>query len=369
MQRILLLTHISPPAVDGGSRVIVKMGESLNKLGHQTLLISSNCYSTDDFTHHHKIIIPQSSGAIALPIYTIFHKPLKLISKIFPIFSVFAKGPIFKIIPFIKVLISILKFKPDYIIAGPLPTTIILYANFFKKITKAKLIINASYHPTDHDFQNKLLLNTLKTTDYIWTLTDYESKLFKNSILLGNGVDKSLLKKSPKIFPKVPTLLYIGSLSKHKNIEELISIHQQLLFQFPKLKLIIAGQKSLYYPQIKNLFKQKNIKTIFNFKPRSLARLIDRCSILVSPSTQESFGLTLIEAWARKTPVIALNIPSSLELISKSNGGLIGLNNIKQLLSNPILAKKLGQNGYNYVVAFYLWPDIAKKLCQKLQLL
>jgi hypothetical protein len=117
MTKFLLLTHIAPPAIDGGSRVIVKMGEYLNKLEHETLLISSNCYSTDDFTH------PTGKHTYTgLPVYTIFHKPIKLISKIFPIFGVFAKGPIFKYLPIIKIL----KFKPDYIIAGPLPTTIVL---------------------------------------------------------------------------------------------------------------------------------------------------------------------------------------------------------------------------------------------------
>lgn len=364
MAKFLLLTHISPPAIDGGSRVIVKIGQSLRSLGHQTLLISSNCYSTDDFTHHTTKHTP--SG---IPIYTIFHKPFKLISKIFPIFSVFAKGPIFKLIPFIKTIIKIIKFNPNFIIAGPLPTTIVLYAKLLKLVTRnSKLIINASFHESDPDFQNKLLLNTLKSADVIWTLTDYETKLFNKSILLGNGIEKSLLKISPKTFPKNPTLLYIGALAKHKNIELLINAHQQLLTQFPKLKLIIAGQPTLYYPKLKNILKSPNVKVILNFKNKDLKKLIDSCTVLISPSTQESFGLSLIESWARKTPVIGQNIPSSVELITKSSGGLIGLYNIETILHDQTLAQKLGQNGYNYVKSNYLWPAIAKKLCQKLQL-
>lgn len=370
MAKILLLTHVQPPAVDGGSRVIVKVGEYLQKLGHTTRLISSNAYSTDDFTHSYSSVpANQSTSVLKLPVYTIFHKPLKLLSKLFPIFSVFSKGPIFKIIPFFQLLVTSYQFHPKLIIAGPLPTTIVLYARFIKFIIRnCKLIIVPCYHPTDLDFQNKLLLNTLKSADYIWTLTDYETKLFNNSIKLGNGVDPNLLIKTPKKFPKIPTLLFIGSLSKHKNIEQLISVHQLLLKKYPKLKLIIAGQKTLYYPKLKNLLKQKNIKSIFSFKSGALANLIDQSTILISPSTQESFGLTLIEAWARKTPVISQNIPSSVELITKSNGGLISLDNIEKLLRDVSLCQKLGQNGYNYVKANHLWPNIVNKLCQKLQL-
>ena len=55
-----------------------------------------------------------------------------------------------------------------------------------------------------------------------------------------------------------------------------------------------------------------------------------------------------------------------IELINKSKGGLIELNNIETLLLNQPLSQKLGQNGYNYVKANYLWPNIVKKLCQKL---
>lgn len=390
MAKILLLTHIQPPAVDGGSRVIVKIGEYLNKLGHQTLLISSNSYSTDDFTtHSHKTIASKRQRAIALPVYTFFHKPFKLLSKIFPVFGVFAKGPIFKLIPFLRALSSVISYRPQIIIAGPLPTTIILYARFFRFLSSAlahqrtKLLINASFHPTDPDFQNKLLLNTLKSADYIWTLTDYETNYFnkklnipKSKLLnLGNGIDPQLLTNAPSRLPagrhgqRANVLLYIGSLSKHKNIEQLISTHQLLLKKYPKLKLIIAGQKTLYYPKLKKILKLPNIKTIFNFKTNALSRLLDQSAILVSPSTQESFGLTLIEAWARKTPVIGINIPSSVELITKSNGGLIGLDNIEKLLRDVSLCQKLGQNGYNYVKANYLWPDITQKLCQKLQLL
>ena len=374
MKKILLLTHVSPPAVDGGSRVIVKTAEYLKKIGHQTLLTSSNAYSTDNFTHYYRATAPSRHRAILLPVYTIFHKPLKLISKIFPIISVFAKGPIFKIIPFLHTLLSVIRYRPDLIIAGPLPTTIVLYARFIKFVIRnCKLIIVPCYHPTDPDFHNKLLLNTLKSADYIWTLTDFETNYFnknlnipKSKLLnIGNGIDPYLLTAAPSRH-RANVLLYIGSLAQHKNIESLIAVHQQLLSKFPKLKLIIAGQKTLYYPHLQPLLKLPNIKVIFNFKTNALSRLLDHSSILVSPSTQESFGLTLIEAWARKTPVVTSDIPASSELINKSKGGLIGLNNIETLLLNQPLSQKLGQNGYNYVKANYLWPNIVNKLCQKL---
>jgi hypothetical protein len=47
--KVLLISHIFPPAVDGGSKVVYKLGQYLKSQNHQILYLSSNCSSTDDF--------------------------------------------------------------------------------------------------------------------------------------------------------------------------------------------------------------------------------------------------------------------------------------------------------------------------------
>ncbi|HPJ17023.1 MAG TPA: glycosyltransferase family 4 protein [Candidatus Woesebacteria bacterium] len=371
---ILFMSHIFPPAIDGGSKVIFKLSQQFKKHGFKIKYFSSNCYSTDDFTK-----LSHRTQPKGLPVISIFHKPFKLLSKIFPIFSVFATGPIFSPIAFILKTINILKFKPDYIIAGPLPTTVIIYAYFFKLITKPKLIINASFHPTDKNFFNQLLLYVLKKSDFIWTLTDHEST-FMNSLgidqskilNLGNGVDQNFLKLNKST--NNHQLIYIGSFAAHKNIKVLINAFKKIFQKYPNSKLILAGQKTLYFPKIKKLIKHPNIKLILNFSNSKLANLIDSSEILISPSTQESFGLVLIEAMARSKPVIGANIPATSEIISKSNSGLIFNNqgelvkHLDFLFSNPPIKKRFGSNGYQYVKSHYTWDIIFKQICQKLSL-
>lgn len=220
MSKILCISHIFPPAIDGGSRVIYKIGQYFEKQNNQVIYLSSDCSSTDDFTNKTKTPCPVKGRAgegFRLPVYHHLRRPLKFINLFLPkssylhqLLQIAQKGPIFKIIPFIKATIQILKFKPDLIIAGPLPTTTILYANFLKFLSRAlvnqqtRLLINASFHPTDPDFHRLPLIKTLQSTDYLWTLTQYETDYFiKNFkidpnkiILAGNGVDQSFLKKS-----------------------------------------------------------------------------------------------------------------------------------------------------------------------------
>ena len=396
MARFLLLTHIYPPAIDGGSKVIAKMGEYLQKHGHKILVVTTNCTSTDDFASIRHSSVRQGEGdpnIIRLPVITLFHRPFKFLGRYFPNFKTLSKGPIFYLRNFLKIIYLTKKFKPDFILAGPLPTTMVLYARFLRYLSthllhcSPKLIINASFHPTDPDFQTPILLNTLKSAEYIWTLTDFETNYFhqklnipQNKLInLGNGVDNSFLSSTPLLNYSYINLLFIGSFSAHKDIPTLIKAFSNLP---EKYTLTLAGQKTLYYPVIKKQINslpppiKKRLKIISNFNNSDLSTLLGNCSILISPSLQESFGLVLIEAMARSRPVIAANIPASTELISKSKGGLIfkagdatDLKNIiLKLSSSPKLFNSLSKNGFNYVSTHYTWDKIGEGLCQKLHI-
>jgi len=386
--KVLLISHIFPPAVDGGSKVIYKLGQYLESQKHQTLYLSSNCSSTDDFVTPKFKVSPSAKNFIKLPIYHNLRRPLKFLNLFFnqDLLKVLQKGPIFKIIPFFKATYQIIKFNPTLIIAGPLPTTIVLYASWLKKITHSKLLINASFHPTDNDFQQKPLINSLKQADYLWTLTQFETDYFikkfnidpQKIILAGNGVDKNFLKEEKNInHNSRPNILFIGSLATHKRVDLLIK-------SFSELKtnsvLTIAGQKTLSYRQIEDLINslkseiKYNIHFIFNFNQNELSRIIDKSDVLVLPSNQESFGLVIIEAWARQKPVICADIPSLKELVKNSNGGLLFKSNdqsdltqkIQEIINNPLKAEQMGQNGYDYVKNNYTWKKVGDKICQKI---
>lgn len=392
--RFLLLTHIYPPAVDGGSRVIAKMGDYLQSRNHQISIITTNCQSTDDFalSRHSQINFDVGgSNVIRLPVITIFHRPFKFLGRFFPNFKTLSKGPIFSPVSFFSALITVIKFHPDYILSGPLPTTIVLYARLFRFLSNhlfhysTKLIINASFHPTDPDFQTPILLNSLKSADYIWTLTNFETKYFRQKLkipqsklmLLGNGIDKSFISTNNLLNYSSTQLLFIGSFSAHKDIPTLIKAFTLLPASY---QLTLAGQKTLYFPIIKKQISslppsiKKRIKLITSFPNSYLSTLLDNCSILISPSRQESFGLVLLEALARGRPVIAADIPASIEIIKRTQGGLIFKAGDAVDLKNKILQMPsfLSTHSLNYSTTYllnhYTWDKIGEKLCQKLHL-
>ena len=107
-----------------------------------------------------------------------------------------------------------------------------------------------------------------------------------------------------------------------------------------------------------------------------MAKLIDNCTFLVLPSIQESFGLVLIESWARGKPVIASDIPPLSELIDQSHGGLTFKHDnlldlqkqMEKLINSPEICYQYGQNGFKYVKTNYIWKKVSQKICQKLEL-
>jgi glycosyltransferase involved in cell wall biosynthesis len=406
MTKILLLSHIFPPSIDGGSRVIYKLGQYFQSQNIKTLYLSSNCSSTDDFVTPKYRLSPQLSNQIKLPVYHHLRRPLKFVNLFLPqktylhhLLSVFQKGPVFRLLPFIKSLHLVLKFKPDYIVAGPLPTSIVIYARIYQKFLnffkhKSKILINASFHPSDPDFHRLPLIHSLCQSDYLWTLSQFETNYFiqkfkispQKIILAGNGVDPEFIKKTTTFNPPKPNqtinLLFIGSLSAHKGIDTLIDGFSHLTCHQPqsRLRLIIAGQKTLFYPTIKQKINSlpksvaTKIKFIFNFPQTKLQKLIDNSYLLILPSHHESFGLVVIEAWARGKPVIVSQIPTLTEIVSQAQGGLTFKTNdyldlsqkITHLIQSPQTAFKLGQNGRKYVKNNYLWTKVGQKICQKL---
>jgi len=88
---------------------------------------------------------------------------------------------------------------------------------------------------------------------------------------------------------------------------------------------------------------------------------------LCLPSVNESFSRVIMESWTNKTPVLVNGRCSVTKYFClESNGGLF-FNTYSEFeaclnyfLNNRDTAKKLGENGFNYVKDHYDWDKIVK---------
>jgi len=364
MKRILFFSHVFPPAVDGGSRILAKMAGLAEKQGREVLVLTSDAFSTDDYIDPKaKRLSPaREKGVIRLKT---FRSGGRLIRR-------FTPGPIFLSLP----LLSLRKWRPDLIIAGVFPTSVPFYAWLIAKICRTKLALLPCFHPDDQEFYRPLLTNILKKADFIYALTNQEkafySKRFKISRkkikVFKPPIDESLIiKKDRKArFPQEPVLLFLGNQSAHKRIEFLIDAFEKLAERLPRLKLVIAGKRTLYSPKIDQRIGRlperikKKVRIINGYDRKAEKRLLDQAWVLVNPSIHESLGLVFLEAWARKKPVIGARIPALEEVIRDGKEGLLFekddreslIEKITRLISNRRLAVKMGESGWQKMLKF-----------------
>ncbi len=147
-------------------------------------------------------------------------------------------------------------------------------------------------------------------------------------------------------------ILYFGRLSPEKGLPFLISVMKKL----PHIKLKIAGfgpegEKLRYKVQSDGL---KNIEIISRFiEDRKLKKMISESRFLVFPSQSlETFGISLLEAYASGKPVVASRIGALPEVIKDGYTGFLFESNnisdcaekINKLWTNIDLCKKIGRN-------------------------
>lgn len=95
--------------------------------------------------------------------------------------------------------------------------------------------------------------------------------------------------------------------------------------------------------------------------------LLQACSVVCVPSSRESFGLVLVEAWACGKPVIGGPAAATRELIDQGVDGWAVSQDpeaiaarLRPLLDSPELAHEMGAHGREKVHKRFAWPAIAK---------
>jgi len=114
------------------------------------------------------------------------------------------------------------------------------------------------------------------------------------------------------IDPKKVILCYIGRFYKEKGLDLLFEVFKALPSH--KFHMLIAGDGSLRPPNLKNLTYLGYIE-----EKKRLAEIYATSDYFVTPSLYESFGLSVLEAQACGTPVIAFKGAISEEIFGEKD--------------------------------------------------
>jgi cellulose synthase/poly-beta-1,6-N-acetylglucosamine synthase-like glycosyltransferase/glycosyltransferase involved in cell wall biosynthesis len=154
----------------------------------------------------------------------------------------------------------------------------------------------------------------------------------KNIQIIPNGVDSSLFVSYPKT--DNPSFIYLGRLKNYKNIDIAIKAFAKVVAIRNKATLSVVGSgESLY--RLKKLVAELGIEKAVTFFGRvsddEKAVMLAKSWAAIQPSRMEGWGITVIEANAAGTPVIASQVNGLQDsVINGLTGLLVPAGNVSQ---------------------------------------
>ncbi|ELZ31328.1 group 1 glycosyl transferase [Halogeometricum pallidum JCM 14848] len=178
-----------------------------------------------------------------------------------------------------------------------------------------------------------------------------------------------------------PTLLTVSRLQRYKGQDKVIECLPQLAEEFPDLRYVVVGKgEDMEY--MKSVADEHGVsdRVIFTgfVADELVTRLYELADIYVMPTRihtkgLEGFGISFLEAYATKTPVIGPTVggPRSA-VIDGETGLLVNPDNtdeieaaIRDLLSDEKKRARLGDRGYEELHGRFSWDAVSDLLLDR----
>lgn len=285
---------------------------------------------------------------------------------------------------------EIARFGADVITASSFPFLHMRYAVAGGKQSQTPVILCGALHPTDSwSFERAMIYKTIQQADAYVAHSKFEQDYVikrglaaEKAYTIGVGLDLAPFSKASGValrqsygWADALVIVFVGHLANRKGVPHLLRAMPQVWAQFPEAKLLLAGASTHYLGRIEQLIAQlapeyrQNVVIKADFPEGSKAEIFATCDILVLPSTEESFGIVFLEAWACSKPVIGLRAGAVPTIIAEGEDGLLAQPGdtadlarvICKLLANPQQRARLGQAGYQKVKNNYTWEIVTDK--------
>lgn len=141
------------------------------------------------------------------------------------------------------------------------------------------------------------------------------------------GLDHDTYRFDPAV-PKSarPTILYIGRLRRYKGVDWVMRVMPRIHRQAPDARLVVVGDGP-HRAELEAAVARQGLAGAVEFRgflPRAeKRRLLQESWVLVQPSPKEGWGLTVVEAGACGTAVVAADSPGLRDSVRRDETGLL----------------------------------------------
>lgn len=367
--RILITTDIYKTVTNGVTESVKNLYDELKEFGHEVKMLTVSD-KTSSYADGDVICI----GSIPLPIY----QGIRI--------------PVAGCCDLIKCIID---WNPD-IIHTQSEFFTYQYALYISKKTGAPIM--HTYHTLYEDYVNYVIPWRWLGVKIVKKFIKYRLKDAKRVIVPSKKIAK-MLNKYPISSPisVIPTgidlkkhsrkktgnvvvrrgdidgmflLVYLGRLSKEKNIEEIIVYFTSAVKIFPEIALLIVGdgpQREALKKLTENLGVEDRVLFTGQVSPDQVHEYYQSGDLFVSASTSETQGLTYIEACANGLPLLCRSDEVLCGVIYEGENGFTYKNEdefllyLRKIIENPFWRSKAAEKSRN-VAKLFDKEDFAKSV-------
>jgi glycosyltransferase involved in cell wall biosynthesis len=230
--------------------------------------------------------------------------------------------------------------------------------------------------------------NLLRDASRLIAVAPLEVDLYKdmgvsnNKIdIVPNGIDLAQFENLPKrgsfkqkhgLMDNNQVILFLGRIHKRKGVDLLISAFAELIKEFDKARLVIAGPDDGYLPTLKSLTKELglNDRVLFVgplYGEEKLSAYVD-ADIYALMASYEIFGVTILEALSCETPVVVADDCGIADIIRNKAGLVVPHEKepltkaLYSLLADDKMRQCFGRNGKALIWQNYSWGKIAEQM-------
>jgi glycosyltransferase involved in cell wall biosynthesis len=186
------------------------------------------------------------------------------------------------------------------------------------------------------------------------------------------GLDHGSYRPDPAVKKSaVPTVLYIGRVRRYKGVDWVMRALPGVLARVPGARLVVVGDGP-HRPALQREARRLGLEGAVEFAGflplAEKVRRLREAWVLVQPSPKEGWGLTVVEAGACGTAVVAADSPGLRDSVRDGETGLLVpwgddarlSAALARVLEDRALRERLGAAGIAWASRFQ-WPECGRR--------
>ena len=195
--------------------------------------------------------------------------------------------------------------------------------------------------------------------------------------VIPNGLDHARFRPDDNVSVEPGLVLFVGRLEYYKGVDLLLDAWEQVAQTHPEARLVLLGAGTAEVA-LRDRLKGRKDSTSVQFEgfvsEEEKVRWLQCAEVLVQPSHKEGWGLTVLEANACGTPVVATRVPGLQDSVRDGETGLLVdpsnpaalAASLGQVLEDPLLRDRLSVGAMEWANRFS-WDAVAEAFASVLK--